>query len=84
MTGLLARIKTGVLAALVFVVALFGVWRAGRTKGKQDQINNQNYDTLREQANADKQVAEVHNEINKLPDGGANDLLRRKWMRRKD
>lgn len=82
MTGILARIKAGVLAALVFVGVVFSVWWAGRSKGKQEQRAESDQSAMRKQAEADSVVAEVQHETNKLPDGGANDQLRRKWMRK--
>lgn len=84
MMGILARIKAGVLAALVFVGVVVSVWWAGRSKGKTEQRAEHNEETVRNQAQADNVVNEVHNETNKLPAGGANDQLRRKWMRKKN
>lgn len=84
MMGILARIKAGVLAALVFVGVVFAVWWAGRSKGKQEQRAEHDQGTLQKQAEADEIVAEVQHETNKLPDGGAANELRRKWMRKKD
>lgn len=82
MTGWLARIKAGAISVLAFLMVTFAVWRAGRAKGKAEQRAEHTEDAYRKQAETDKEVAEVHDEINKLPDGSAADRLKSDWLRR--
>lgn len=84
MMGLFARLKTGVLAALVLVAALFGVHWAGRRKGADEARAKREQDDLAKMAEAHTQIKDVQNEVNKMSDSDVVDRLRAKWMRKKD
>lgn len=78
---MIATVKRWVVGAAVGVLAILTAVFAGRRQGRQAQ---QKEDTTKA-AHAQKQGMEARRdakqEVNKLPDGGASDELKRDWMR---
>lgn len=76
------KLKGWLLAALLIVGALFTAWFRGRQRGAQDVRGEQMAETMAETEKAAEGVREAHHEVDKMPDGGAADQLRAKWMRK--
>ena len=79
---MIARIKGWLLAALLLAGALLTAWWRGRQSGAADVRERQVADTMAEAEKAAEGVREAHHEVDKMPDGGAADQLRAKWLRK--
>nr|ELR5076448.1 hypothetical protein [Providencia rettgeri] len=84
MTALWSKLKAGVLMALVFLGALFGVWRAGKRSGSKEAKAERLTEDLTQMAEKSKQIKEVQDEVDKMSDADVNARLESKWMRKKD
>lgn len=79
MTALIAQFWPYIAGGVAIVLAYFGVRMKGKSDGRQevrDQINKQAVE-------AAKEARDVQAKIDRMPDGGANAELRRRWMRDK-
>ncbi|QND44215.1 endolysin-like protein [Providencia phage vB_PreS-PatoteraRojo] len=84
MTALWSKLKAGVLMALVFLGALFGMWRAGKSSGSKEAKSERLKDDLTNMAKTSEQVKEVQDEVDKMSDADVSARLESKWMRKKD
>lgn len=84
MTALWSKLKAGVLMALVFFAALFGVWRAGKSSGSKEAKAERLTEDLTTMAEKSEQIKEVQNEVDKMSDADVTDRIESKWMRKKN
>jgi hypothetical protein len=76
---LIAEFWPYIAGGFAVVLAYYGVRMKGKSVGRQevrDQINKQAVE-------AAKEARDVQAKIDRMPDGGANAELRRRWMRNK-
>lgn len=78
---MITTVKRWVVGAALGVLAILAAVFAGRRQGRQAQQNKD----LAKAAQAQRQGMEARRdakqEVNRLPDGGAADELKRDWMR---
>jgi len=69
-----------VIGALIAGVA--GAYFRGKARGKADVRAEVDAKTNQQAANAAKEIRNVDAQIDRLPDGGAADQLKRDWLRK--
>lgn len=69
-----------VIATLLAGVA--GAYFRGKARGKADARAEVDAKTNQQAANAAKEIRNVDAQIDRLPDGGAADQLKRDWLRK--
>lgn len=77
----LARVKGWLAAAGFFLAAITLALLTGRRQGRRAKQQEQAAGAAKAQQEGVEARNDAKNEVNKLPDGGAADELKRDWMR---
>lgn len=80
----LARVKGWLAAVGFFLAAITLALLTGRRQGSRAKQQEQVADAAKAQQEGVEARNGAKNEVNKLPDGGAADELKRNWMRDED
>lgn len=78
---MIATVKRWVVGAALGVLAILAAVFAGRRQGRQAQQNEDTAKAAQAQRQGMEARRDAKQEVNKLPDGGAADELKRDWMR---